>query len=222
MSEIKIKFSVYPNPLKDEEGRTTYQVRQDTIGTMDTKGLEAELAHYNLQNSFTFGGAMEWLQKQLISNMNFNRNIHVNGVGTFWLKIGLKPIIDENGKKHKRIVTDPNAITGNDLEVTGVNFKPDKEFMANLKRELPYFEHSDQRGSVGHSDDYTEEEMHQSIKEWFAKNDYLTRTQMASFWHLTEYKAKQWLQFLTTGDDALLVCRKQAGTFFYYLKGTSA
>ena len=45
MSEIKIKFSVYPNPLKDEEGRTTYQVRQDTIGTMDTKGLEMHILH---------------------------------------------------------------------------------------------------------------------------------------------------------------------------------
>ena len=30
MSDIKIKFSVHQNPLKDEQGRTTYQVRQDT------------------------------------------------------------------------------------------------------------------------------------------------------------------------------------------------
>ena len=37
MSEIKIKYSVHANPLKDEEGRTTYQVRQDTRGTIDTK-----------------------------------------------------------------------------------------------------------------------------------------------------------------------------------------
>jgi hypothetical protein len=222
MKELPIKFSVHKNPLKDKQGNTTYQVRPDTRETVTTKTLKEHREYYNLQDNFTLEGVVEWLKKEMVEQMSFNRRIHLQGIGTFWIKLGLKPIIDENGKKHKRIVTDPNAITGNDLEVTGVNFKPDKEFMANLKRELPYFEHSDQRGSVGHSDDYTEEEMHQSIKEWFAKNDYLTRTQMASFWHLTEYKAKQWLQFLTTGDDALLVCRKQAGTFFYYLKGTSA
>ncbi len=39
MSDMKIKFSVHQNPLKDEQGRTTYQVRQDTLGAIDTKGL---------------------------------------------------------------------------------------------------------------------------------------------------------------------------------------
>ena len=39
MSDMKIKFSVHQNPLKDKEGRTTYQVRQDTPGAIDTKGL---------------------------------------------------------------------------------------------------------------------------------------------------------------------------------------
>ena len=39
MSDMKIKFSVHQNPLKDEQGRTTYQVRQDTPGAIDTKGL---------------------------------------------------------------------------------------------------------------------------------------------------------------------------------------
>jgi hypothetical protein len=222
MSEIKIKYSVHANPLKDEEGRTTYQVRQDTLGTIDTKGLEGDLEIHQVQNNFTIGGAVLWLQKQLISQMNFNRRVHLNGFGTFSLNIGLKPIIDEDGTKHKRVVTDPHEITGNDIEVTGINFVPDKELMTMAKSELVYFEHSARRGMVGHSDEYTEEEMRQSLKEWFAENDYLTRPLMSMFWHLTEYKAKKWLKFFTTGDGALLVCRKQAGTSFYYLNDTSA
>ena len=222
MSEIKIKFSVHANPLKDEEGRTTYQVRQDTRGTIDTKGLEADLEIHQVQNSFTIGGAVLWLQKQLVSQMNFNHRVHLNGFGTFSLNIGLKPIVDEDGTKHKRIVTDPNKITGNDIEVTGISFVPDKDLMTMVKSELVYFEHSARRGTVGHSDEYTEEEMRQSLKDWFAEHDYLTRPQMSMFWHLTEYKAKKWLKHFTTGDGALLVCRKQAGTSFYYLNGTSA
>ena len=222
MSEMKIKFSVHANPLKDEEGRTTYQVRQDTLGTMDTKGLEAELALHQLQNHFTLGGAVEWLQKQLVAQMNFNRRVHLNGIGTFSLTIGLKPVVDEDGTKHKRIVTDPNEIMGNELEVTGITFVPDKELMDRAKSELVYFEHAAPRGSVGHSEEYTEEEMRQLIIDWFAEQDYLTRSLMSKMWHLTAYKAEKWLHHFTAGDDALLVCRKQASTLFYYLKGTSA
>lgn len=219
---MKIKFSVHANPLKDEEGRTTYQVRQDTLGTMDTKGLEAELALHQLQNNFTLGGAVEWLSKQLVAQMNFNRRVHLNGIGTFTLTIGLKPVVEEDGTKHKRIVTDPNDITGNELEVTGVTFVPDKELMDRAKSELVYFEHAAPRGSVGHSDDYTEEEMRQQIIGWFAENDYLTRPLMSKMWHLTKYKAEKWLQHFTTGNQPLLSCRKQAGTSFYYLNSTSA
>ena len=222
MSDFKIRFSVHENPLKDEQGRTTYQVRQDTRGTINTEGLEAELALHSIQNNFTLGGAVDWIQKQLISQMNFNHRVHLNGLGTFSLSIGLRPVIDEDGTKHKRIVTDPKEITGNELEVTGINFVPDKELLMNAKKELVYFEHSAPRGSVGHSTEYTEEEMRQSIIAWFAEHDYLTRPILIRQWNITDHKARKWLKHFTTEDNALLACRKQAGTLFYFLKGTSA
>ena len=214
---MKIKFSVHQNPLKDEQGRTTYQVRQDTLGAIDTKGLESLLALHSLQNNFTLGLAVEWIQKQMVSQMNFNRRVHLNGIGTFSLNIGMKPVIDEDGTKHKRIVTDPKEITGNDLEVTGISFKPDKELMEKAQSELVYFEHSAPRGSVGHSDEYTEEDMKASLTQWFTENDYLTRSLFRKVWHVTEYRAKEWLQQLTSGEHPFLRVRKQASTFFYYL-----
>ncbi len=217
MSEIKIKFSVHQNPLKDEQGRTTYQVRQDTIGTVETKGLEEELALHSLQNNFTLDGAVEQLKKLLAIHMNFNRRIHLNGLGTFWLKIGLKPVVDEDGTTHKRIVTNPKEITGNDLEVTGVNFLPDNELMTKLKSELVYFENSAPRGSVGHSAWYTEEQMRQSIIDWFAEKPYLTRSLFSKIWHITPYRANLLLDQLCEGDDALLVVEKQANVYFYRL-----
>ena len=218
MSDMKIKFSVHQNPLKDEQGRTTYQVRQDTLGAIDTKGLESLLALHSLQNNFTLGLAVEWIQKQMVSLMNFNRRVHLNGIGTFSLNIGMKPVIDEDGTKHKRIVTDPKEITGNDLEVTGVNFVPDKELVEKLKSELVYFEHSDPRGSVGHSAWYTDDQMRQLIIDWFGENNYLTRPLFSKVWHITRYKAELILTQLCEGEDAILVRQKQSHAFFYYLK----
>ena len=217
MSDLKIKFSVHQNPLKDEQGRTTYQVRQDTRGAIDTKGLESLLALHSMQNNFTLGLAVEWIQKQMVSQMNFNRRVHLNGIGTFSLNIGMKPVIDEDATKHKRVVTDPQAITGNDLEVTGVNFVPDKELIEKLKSELVYFEHSDPRGSVGHSAWYTDEQMRQSIIDWFGENNYLTRALFSKMWHITPYKANLILEQLCEGDDALLVVQKQANAYIYRL-----
>lgn len=221
MSDIKIKFSVHQNPLKDEQGRTTYQVRQDTHGTVTTKMLEEELALHSLQNNFTLDGAVEWLKKQMVSHMNFNHRIHLNGIGTFSLSIGLKPVVDEDGTVHKRIVTDPNDITGNEVEVTGINFVPDKELLDYAKQELVYFEHSAPRGSVGHSARYTDEQMRQSVVDWFAENPYLTRPLFSKMWHITLYEAGKWLKQLSEGENALLVRRKQSNTFFYYLKSNS-
>ena len=36
---LTIYFSVHANPLKNEDGETTYQIRQDTRGALSTKGL---------------------------------------------------------------------------------------------------------------------------------------------------------------------------------------
>lgn len=218
MSEVKIKFSVHQNPLKDEQGSTTYQVRQDTQGTVTTKGLENELAHHNLQNKFTIDEAVEWLKKQLVYHMNFNRRVHLNGIGTFSLKIGLKPVVDENGKKHKRIVTNPKDITGNEVEVTGINFVPDKELMDHAKAKLVYFENSAPRGSVGHSYYYENEELRQEVIDYLTENKYFTRTFFSKYWHLTRYKAELLLKKFCEGEDAFLVCVKQSNYYYYYLK----
>lgn len=106
--------------------------------------------------------------------------------------------------------------------MTGISFVPDKELLQNTKGRIVHFEHSAPQGSVGHSVEYTEEQMRQSLIEWFSEHDYLTRPLMIKCWHVTEYRATKWLQLFTTGDDSLLERRRQAGTSFYYLRRTSA
>ncbi len=218
MSDIKIKFSVHQNPLKDEQGRTTYQVRQDTHGTVTTKMLEEELALHGLQNNFTLDGAVEWLKKVMVSHMNFNRRIHLNGIGTFSLSVGLKPVVDEDGTVHKRIVTDPKDITGNEVEVTGINFVPDKEFLDYAKQELVYFENSAPRGSVGHSEWHEDEKLRQEVIGYLTEHKYLTCPLFMKLWHVTRYRAEQILLQFCEGEDAILVRQQQAHTYFYYLK----
>lgn len=42
-----IKYGIFPNPLPDAEGKTTYQVRHMPDGTMDEKEFLAHLKYHN-------------------------------------------------------------------------------------------------------------------------------------------------------------------------------
>lgn len=218
MKELPIKFSVHKNPLKDKQGNTTYQVRPDTRETVTTKTLKEHREYYNLQDNFTLEGVVEWLKKEMVEQMSFNRRIHLQGIGTFWIKLGLKPIIDENGIKHKRIVTDPKAITGNEVVVTGVNFVPDSEFMDYALEHLVYFENSAPRGSVGHSEYHDDEELRQEIIDYLTEHECFSTNFFRKYWHVTRYRAEAILQQLCEGEDAILVRKKLARAYFYFLK----
>lgn len=218
MKELPIKFSVHKNPLKDKQGNTTYQVRPDTRETVTTKTLKEHREYYNLQDNFTLEGVVEWLKKEMVEQMSFNRRIHLQGIGTFWIKLGLKPIIDENGIKHKRIVTDPKAITGNEVVVTGVNFVPDSEFMNYALEHLVYFENSAPRGSVGHSEYHDDKELRQEIIDYLTEHKSITRPVFMRWWHVTRYRAEIILRELCEGENPILVREKQSHAFVYHLK----
>ena len=68
-----------------------------------------------------------------------------------------------------------------------------------------------------HQNPLKDEQMRQSIIDWFAENNYLTRALFSKLWHITPYKANLILEQLCEGDDALLVVQKQANAYIYRL-----
>lgn len=215
MAGNTIKFSVFANPLKDEEGRTTYQVRQDTHGVLNTRGLVAHMRRHHILPNLPLEAVLDVLKQEIVEHLFSNYRLHLDGLGTFYLNIGLKDVTDEEGNSHRRVVTDPNDITGNDLEVTGIGFTPDKEFQKMVTLAPAYFEHSDERGSVGHTALYTREEITESLLDFLSKNGYITRRTFQAFWHLTYYAARNWLRELTEGDNPPLVVIKAGGAYLY-------
>ena len=215
MDGFNIYFSVFPNPQKDEEGRTTYQVRQDTCGVLNTRGLVEHLKRYQMLPSYPLEGMLDLLKREIVEHLFFNQRLHLDGFGTFFLNIGLKPVKDEEGNSHKRVVTDPAEITGNDLEVTGIGFIPDKEFQKMVTSAPVGFIHSDKKGVVGHGTQYTRKEIIDSLQEWIDGHDFITRSTFQMFWHLTYYSSRNWLKQLSEGDNPPLVARREGTTIVY-------
>ena len=137
-----IKFSVHRNPKKDDLGRDTYQVRQDCSDTVDTKEMENGLKTRGLVRRETMETALTVLKDEIIDTLLDNKRLHLDGIGTFSLKIGFRERTDEEGKPMPVSFTDPKDITGNDLAVEGVIFQPDKAFMTSLKEKEAHFENA--------------------------------------------------------------------------------
>lgn len=214
---LTINFTVHANPLKNEDGETTYQVRQDTRGALSTKGLKDYMKTFHILPTVELNGVIEELGKLLAEKMVDNAKVHLEGLGVFSLTLGLKPEVDEDGKKHKRIVTNPEKITGNDVEITGVSFVPDKEFMDTIRKKYPHFSQTGGKGTVGHSPNYTEEQMTAFLTGYLNENGYINRRLLHLLTGVTRYMAAQWLTKLSHGDNPLLIEENRMKNLYYTL-----
>ena len=214
---LTINFSVHANPLKNEDGETTYQVRQDTRGALSTKGLMRYMRDNHIMPAVDLASVIGMLARLLAEKMVDNAKVHLEGLGVFSLSIGLKPEVDEEGRKHKRKVTKPEAITGNDVEITGVSFVPDKEFMETIRRKAPHFMQTGGKGKVGHSPDLTEEHVKAFLTDYLGKEPFINRRMFKFMTGATKYKTKDWLTKLSTGDNPFLIEDRRMRNLYYYL-----
>ena len=150
----KINYGVYPNPLPDAEGKTTYQVRHIPNGTMSEKGFLAHLKYHNTYNTTTMMSSLCVLRDEIIEQLRENKRFRIDGIGTFQMKVGLITKHDEEGNPIKPHFTDPNKITANDVEVQGVSFTPDPSFVKALKAKIST-QNKYGRGAAGRNKPYT-------------------------------------------------------------------
>lgn len=212
-----IKFSVHRNPKKDDLGRDTYQVRQDCSDTVDTKEMENGLKTRGVVRRETMETALTVLKDEIIDTLLDNKRLHLDGIGTFSLKIGFRERTDEEGKPMPVSFTDPKDITGNDLAVEGVIFQPDKAFMTSLKEKEAHFENATGRGRVGHSKEYTREALEADLSKYLTAHGRITCREMKREFGLTDYMSRKWLGILMSEPTPFLVEDKVGSTSFYSL-----
>jgi hypothetical protein len=209
-----IKCSVHRNPLKDADGNDTYQVRHETSATVGKEYLLKQLEH-NLIRPEIMDSALSLLQRLIVEQLTDNHRLHIEGLGTFYLKLGFRKRYDEQGEELKIHFTDPTKITGNDVTIENVGFTPDKEFLKQFNAHGYHFVNATGRGNVGHSAQYTEEEMKARLDEWFKTHDVITRGNLQGYFGLTKYMAQKWLDRFCSQPNACLVGRKIGQTVVY-------
>ncbi len=211
----KIKYGIYPNPLPDAEGNTTYQVRHMPEGTMSEKTFLAHLQYHNTYNTVMMRSSLSVLKDEIVEQLRNNMRFRIDGIGTFQMKVGLKTQYDEEGNPIKPHFTDPDAITANDVEVQGVSFTPDPSFVKALK-DMTSTRNKYGRGPAGKNKPYTREQVMAFLDEYLTEHHSITRKQMEFGLNITAYRAQKWLDKLTAEEPPKYYCEKQGATYVYY------
>ena len=212
--ESKIKFGIYPNPLPDGEGNTTYQVRHEPDATMSTPEFLAHLKYHATFNTAAMSGALSVLREEIVEQLRMNRRFRIDGIGTFQMKVGLSADVDDEGNTQKAHITDPKQITARNVEVTGVTFTPDKSFIDDLKDGTTTV-NINGSGIVAVSKRYERQEVVNELNKYLAEHGSITRRGFATLLQVSNYEARKWLQLLTTEPYAKYVARKQGNTIIY-------
>ncbi|NPD91977.1 hypothetical protein [Xylanibacter muris] len=212
----KIKFSVHRNPLKDTEGQTTYQVRHESYYTANSTDLKEHLKQHGLLRPEVMEMTLDVLKEEIIEFLTDNKRLHINGFGTFYLKVGFKKQHDETGNEQKPHFTNPADITGHDIGIETIGFIPDKSFLNMLNDNEYGFENMTGRGRVGHSKTYKREEIIQLIDSHLDEHGVITRQDLIRKFGLTKHAAIKLLESLTSAPDAFLSTQKIGCTFIYH------
>lgn len=210
-----IKFSVHRNPLKDAEGNDTYQVRHETEMTVGKDFIVKHVRTFDAHRADVLEMGIATLQRQIVDQLTLNRRVHIEGFGSFYLKLGFRQHAWQIEAGEKPHYTDPSAITGNDVIIENVGFTPDKEFISMFEPSRHHYVNGTGRGNVGHSAQFTEEQIKDGLDRYFATHDYITRNWMQGIFGLTKYMAQKWLDRLTTLPDAYLTGQKVGQTVVY-------
>lgn len=210
----KIKYCIFANPLPDSDGNTTYQVRHQPDGTMNTKAF---LDHVKLHESFNttaMSSALEILKDEIIEQLKNNKRFRIDGIGTFQMKVGLKNTTVEEGTPTKAHFTDPEKITARNVEVTGVSFIPDKSLITKLKSDTSTA-NSNGRGVVGRSKVYERQEIVNALNAYLAEHHFITRRTFQTLLHLSSYAAQKWLNLLINEEFPKYTAQKEGNTIIY-------
>ena len=213
----KIKYGIHRNPLPNEKGDYTYQVRLEPSDTFRLDDFILKLSTKDKNLARQAERIVTLLKQELTNQLKDNMRFRLNGIGTFQLKVGFKHQKGGRGHIGKMHFTDPEAITAEAVEVAGLSFIPDPSFIRLLKRDMTV-ESVMATGTVGHSAIHSEQEVIDFLRQYINTHGFITRQTFTTEMGLTKYMGQKWLDDLADDPQSPLYKKKDRRSFVYKLK----
>lgn len=154
-----------------------------TLTPADVKAVMSELCHY--------------AKEELKSGNRF----YLPEIGYLSLSVGNTP---PDKLPHGKI-------TGKDIYVRNIDFKPEAKFLNEIKREVSF----EKSHYVSKSVNYIEDDLWQKVVAYLTENRYITRRIMGIVFGLSKYKAAQWLERFV--EDGRLIKRGTSHQPLFFL-----
>lgn len=111
-------------------------LRATICNANDTDGrqLGEDSMHASSINNIDMAGALEAVKTYLMRYLSCGETVHLDGIGSFQLAIGLKQLTPADAK-----------VTARQIEVKGITFRPSDNLMENIKKDITFVINEDKR-----------------------------------------------------------------------------
>lgn len=213
-----ILYDVFATPNPDEEREQLYYPKAVTYGVqMNDDELKEYLEKNTRINSSQFVGAIEALMQEIPEQLLQNKSVHIRGMGTFYLKIGVRHRKDADGHTYVQKFTDPNAITARDLCIEGIGFRADPTWNRKVSKAKQPFE----RAKTRHQTPISKSKLLLFVDQMVKEKGYVTVRDVECDKDTTNYHARKLLEDLCKGDQPKLYKELVGHSYIYKRFGKS-
>lgn len=193
-----IGFYVSENPNPDKKDtKKYYHVRQAASSAMTSDELKELIVNSTTITEADYEGFVEALKSFIPDVLKSGRSVHIEGIGTFFLKMRIAERRDEDGNLYKPRFERPDDITARDVAVTGVGFRADKQFNERATRVSGFVRERDME-SKGIAN---REQWLKGLEELTEQQGYFTRQDVRYKFGISKYMAGKLLDDLVSEEN---------------------
>lgn len=202
MGKIQYDIVEIPNLKGDSK---LYRVKVVNSCTKSFEKVKKDAEHCSMMTRADVEAVATNLSEQIAETLKHGDDIHLKGIGYFSLSI------------RTGAVQNPRKINAKNIQVNGINFKPDKHLLGRLMDNCEF----EKVQSAACSVPVTMQEMLSRLQDFFRTNKSISRREFQRLMQMTKGTAIRRIDELCKGNDAVLRKEGSGRTTMYYARSTS-
>lgn len=176
---MNVNYDIYIINNASGQNKTRKYVQLKQADPMTETELQKTIQSHCSLTKGDVAAVLTELHDIVIREFAMGRRVYIPGLGYFSMSAEIDALNKNSEKK----------ITGKEIRLRRINFRPEKGIMSELKRSVCFVR--TKRSSK--SNEYTENQILVRMEEYLRKNRFITCSIMRRMFGLTQYTAQKWL-----------------------------
>lgn len=176
---MNVNYDIYIINNASGQNKTRKYVQLKQADPMTETELQKTIQSHCSLTKGDVAAVLTELHDIVIREFAMGRRVYIPGLGYFSMSAEIDALNKNSEKK----------ITGKEIRLRRINFRPEKGIMSELKRSVCFVR--TKRSSK--SNEYTENQILVRMEEYLRKNRFITCSIMHRMFGLTQYTAQKWL-----------------------------